>query len=134
MCNHGSGSSSTLRLGLRWDGRGLFGRRAGGKLGKWVRSWMTGFRVTSAPDCVRVLFFFFYMKKLSDKQNRAYLYDHIDPGSEEFHQCATEGNGRIERLRWYENLHGNSGVVDTVANSVFDPTLVLWSHHRLVQW
>lgn len=83
---------------------------------------------------MRGFFFFLCMKKLSDKQNRTYLYNHIDPGSEEFHQCATGGHGRIERLRWYENLHGNSGVVDTVANSVFDPILVLWSHHRLVQW
>lgn len=70
MCNHGSGSSITLRLGLRWDGRGLFGRRAAGKLGKWVRSWMIGFRVTSAPDCVRVPFFFFLLHEKVERSTK----------------------------------------------------------------
>lgn len=58
------------------------------------------------------------MEISSDKQDRTYLYDHTDPGSEGFHQCATGGHGTMENLPWYEGLDDSFEVVDTVANSV----------------
>lgn len=99
---------------MRWGGRGFFGRRAGGRLERWVRSWTINFRAISAPDCVH----FFCMERSNNKQNRTYLYDHTDPGSGGFHQCATGGHGTMENLPWYEVLDDSFEVVDTVANSV----------------